>query len=140
MENGNVRLADLAICSNRMLIQLLRLIWSVGYHDVHNHPGGAVEMMLVSMQTAIATREGNPMTASEIATELTMPYSNVGRHLEHLVRLGRVKRVKRRYVHDLDQLDELMSSREAIEQAMAIVETCLRDWNRLLPLLDKQLK
>lgn len=138
--DNDVRLADLAICSNRMLIELLHLIWSHGYSGHYNHPGAAVEMMLVSMQTAIATREGKQVSASDVAKALAMPYSNVKRHLDHLEQSGRVKRVKRRYVHDLDQLDELMSSLANIDRAIAIVKTCLTEWERLYPLVRDRLK
>jgi hypothetical protein len=134
--DDDVRLCDFAIASNQMLIELQLVIWSVGYSHINKHPGASGELMLVSMQSAIATRQGAPMTASEIAVKLRMPYSNVKRQLDHLIADGRVKRVKRRYIHDLDRLDGYLKSRKTVDQAIAIMERCLIEYKRLRPLLD----
>jgi DNA-binding transcriptional ArsR family regulator len=133
--HDDVRLADIAIAADRMLIELLHLIWFVGYAGEGKHPGSSMELMLVSMATAIATQDGDPMTASEIAKKLGMPRSNVDRHLKRLVATGRVHLDQRRYVHDLDQLDQLMGSLANFDRAVEIVQACLTEWERLRPLL-----
>jgi hypothetical protein len=139
INDDDVRLADLAIASNIMQEELQQLIWRVAYRDVNHYPGATWELMRVSKFTAVTTRQGRAVTITEVSEALMMPYSNAKRYLGVLVKMGRVKMVKRRYVHDLDRLDQIMASRANIEEAMSIVDRCLSEWKRLLPLLADQL-
>jgi predicted transcriptional regulator len=135
------RPADLAIAGNRMLIELLHMIFLRRYaNDPPQRFGAALEMMMVSMLVSVTTRDNKPLTASGIAKKLLMPRSNVDRHLKHLIARGAVALEKRRYVADLDVLDSYLMSRAHLDRAITLVQTCLNDFLRLRVELHAELR
>jgi IclR helix-turn-helix domain len=61
------------------------------------HIGPALELMYVMMTVLVATRDGKPIHASEIARRLDMPRTNVRRHLGTLVASGRLSVIGQSY-------------------------------------------
>jgi predicted transcriptional regulator len=135
------RPADLAIAGNRMLLELLHMIFLRRYSsDPPKRFGAALELMMVSMLVSVTTRDGKPLTASGIAKKLLMPRSNVDRHLKHLVARGAVALEKRRWCADLDVLDSYMMSKAHLDRAIHLVQACLNEFIRLRIELREQLR
>ncbi|HTO60166.1 MAG TPA: helix-turn-helix domain-containing protein [Bradyrhizobium sp.] len=61
------------------------------------HIGPALELMYIMMTVLVATRDGKPIHASEIARRLGMPRTNVRRHLGTLVASGRLAVIGQAY-------------------------------------------
>jgi hypothetical protein len=140
MGRDDVRPADLAIAGNRMLIELLLMIWRRRYNRNNPKLGATLELMMVSMQTSIWTREGTPPTLSELEKKLLISHGQVDRHLKTLMKEGSVTKIGMRYHANLDRLDQLLTSRAHLETAMAIIKTCLDELERLGVLLADKLK
>jgi hypothetical protein len=129
----DARFADFAVVGNRMILSLLAMVYARRYKKLAPkktkrpaHFGSTLELMVVSMHLAVATRDGKPPTPTEIADRLLIPWSNVKRHLEHLTKNGVAIRVnRRRYASDLNVLDQYMRSLSYLDEAIGVIETAL---------------
>lgn len=141
MPAKDIRLADLAITSNRMLIAVLYLIWTRRYRTMVPHSlGASLELMLVSLQVSVATRDQKPPTVADLSKKLHMPRSTALRHLNTLVRHGVIRRNRQRYAADLDALDGFMMDAEWVDLEIATIEAALSDLKRLRALLHARIK
>ena len=93
-----------------MVIEIIRLA-----HESHrrrfakkknnNHPGNSMELLLVLFVVMIATAKNKPTNASQIEKALSIPYSNVARHLRELSEVGLITAVGSHYLANVEQLD-----------------------------------
>lgn len=121
-----------------MLTTLLRSIYDQRYRYIRpkgvkrssNHFGSGLELMAVSMRLSIWTRDGKPISYTEVARRLHMPASNVKRLLETLIADGSAIRVGKGYCADLDRLDTF-ASMQRLDAATKLLEDTLEQWAQL---------
>jgi DNA-binding transcriptional ArsR family regulator len=98
------RPADIAVIISEMMVDLAVLIHQ---HEPYRRRnlGASLEEMFVSFMLNAAAGANRPLTPTEIAERLSIPRSNVRRHLNTLREAGRLRQVGNGYMTDLDQLN-----------------------------------
>jgi len=77
---------DASLTIAQMMLDVAHLARSTGEpYRRERHIGPALELMYIMMTVLVASRDGKPIHASEIARRLDMPCTNVRRHLGTLV-------------------------------------------------------
>lgn len=107
-----------------MMVELARLIHQNTPYRQRNF-GAALEQMFVSFAVIGATGAGKAMNPSEIASLLSMPRTNVVRHMKALADAGRVRVVGSSYLANLDGLDDFLTP-DRIERLRRVVTATAR--------------
>jgi hypothetical protein len=141
------RPADIAICGNRMLTSLLRVIFELDYQQLTPDMGTCLVLMMLHMRISIATAEGNPLSFAQLATLVTMAPTTVRSYVAILQKHHRVKLVAGRkrgrgqqqlIVANLDRLDGRITFKH-VKFCIGIIETCLNELKLLSAALLPQL-
>jgi DNA-binding transcriptional ArsR family regulator len=113
------RPVDIAVIISQMMVDLALLIHE---HEPYRRRnlGAALEEIFVSLLLNATAGEDRPLTATEIAEHLSVPRSNVLRHLKTLERAGRLRKIGTSYMTDLERLNAMTPS-ERYEQTRRIV-------------------
>jgi DNA-binding transcriptional ArsR family regulator len=98
------RPVDIAVIISRMMVDLAVSIHQQEPYRRRNL-GAALEEMYVGFVLNTAAGSNRPLTPTEIAERLSIPRSNVRRHLNTLKQAGRVRQIGNGYMTDLDQLN-----------------------------------
>lgn len=147
-EQRQPRPADLAILIRRMLTALLRKIWKRDYRRINpSNMTASLPLMLASFHASIATKDGKPLTVTQLGTKMKTPTTTVNQYAEKLVPLGGHKIVNGRkrgkghekfVVADLDLLDA-KTTLEETDSYIAIIRPALEELERLREVLLEQL-
>jgi IclR helix-turn-helix domain len=147
-ESRQPRPADLAISGSRMITAFMRRIWKHNYRRINpGNMAASLPLMMALFYAAIATAEGRPLTATQLARKMKTPVSTVSRYVETLRAHGRVKITNGRkrgkgheklVVVDLDLLDSKMTL-EHVDASIAIIKPTLEELERLREVLLEQL-
>ena len=105
-----------------MMVDLALLIYQhPHYHRIYQHPnnhrrrqrrnhlGAELELIFVSLAVTAATKEGKALNVSDIERQLSIPRTNIDRHLKVLAKVGRIRRVGSSYLADLNAFDEFLT-------------------------------
>src|SRR5690242_17154709 len=88
----DVRPADFAITGNRLILDFIERIWTLRYKTLKKRKsiGAALELMVVSMQTSVWTREKKPPTLKQLTDKWSLSPKTTKRHLDTLIEEGGV--------------------------------------------------
>lgn len=106
-----------------MMIDIARLVHGLEPYRRRNL-GAALEEMYVSLLLNVAAGKDAPITSTEIATALSIPRTNVLRHLKTLKSAGRLRTMGRSYMTDLNYFDATKEDR-AQKSRRIVIETAL---------------
>jgi DNA-binding transcriptional ArsR family regulator len=123
------RHADIAVIVSQMMIDLAVLIHQ---HDPYRRRnlGAALEEIYVSFMLNAAAGRNQPLTPTEIAEHLSIPRSNVRRHLNTLRDAGRLRQIGNGYMTDLDRLNDIAPP-ERFKETKRIVNRASWELTRL---------
>jgi hypothetical protein len=116
----------------RMMLEVAHLARSKSeLYRRERHIGPALELMYVMMTVQVATRDGKPIHATELAKRLDMPRTNVRRHLATLVAGGRVAVIGQAYVAT-DRVNHDPAMQALLRETVHIIVDAAQDLRNFL--------